>query len=240
MSLTDLLAQTSSSPSKTADPTVTTSNTKSGNEPQTTNLNTGGQTVTGSATGSKNGTQTTRQAFNPVDAAGGIAMLTPATTTGSALYRIGETITFVWNYTSLQGTPSAVDVLASCTTATQTVTLTQNMTWEATGTFTWDTNKYLQTGGQVPLLTAEYALIIHDSDSAVTAAAEAGYLATFDRFKFGLYASRPYSNLSEWKCATCSAANGDLDRKALGFAFTMATITILSFTWFVAGFGAMF
>jgi hypothetical protein len=166
-------------------------------------------------------------------------MITPATTTGTALYRIGETITWVWNYTSIQGTPTAVDVLVSCSAATETWTLTQNMSYEATGTYTWDTNAYAETAVQSPLLTEEYTLVIFDADSSVSATAEPGYLSVYNGFTFGMYTNRPYKDLGDWKCVTCSAANSDLDRKALRFVVGMAVITVLSFTWFVAGFGVL-
>lgn len=164
-------------------------------------------------------------------------MITPATSTGTALYRIGETITWAWNYTSLQGTPTAVDVLVSCSVATETWTLTQNMTFETTGTYIWDTNSYAQTAVASPLLVEEYTLIIYDADSQISATAEAGYLSVYNQFTFGMYTARPYSDLGEWKCVTCSAANSNLDNQALRFAIGMATITVLTFTWFVAGFG---
>lgn len=166
-------------------------------------------------------------------------MMTPATSSGTQLYRIGEEITWKWNYTSLQGTPTAIDVLVSCSVATETWTLTQNMTWETTGAYTWDTNAYAKTAVASPLLTEEYTLIIYDADSSISATAEAGYLSVYDSFTFGMYTSRPYTDLDEWKCVTCSAANSNLDNQALRFALGMATITVLTFTWFVAGFGAL-
>lgn len=166
-------------------------------------------------------------------------MITPQTTDGTAYYRIGETITWAWNYTSLQGTPTAIDVLVSCSVATETWTLTQNMTFETLGSYTWDTNQYSQTAVASPLLTEEYTLIIYDADSSISATTEPGYLSVYDSFIFGMYTSRPYSNLSEWKCVTCSAANSNLDSQALKFAVGMATITVLSFTWFVTGFGGL-
>ncbi len=42
----------------------------------------------------------------------------------------------------------------------------------------------------------------------------------------------------DWVCAVCSAALSDTERQALKFMFGMASITVLSFTWFVGGFGA--
>ncbi|KAI0841769.1 hypothetical protein F5Y06DRAFT_260395 [Hypoxylon sp. FL0890] len=237
-----------SSPTESSTDNQATSSADS-NQPQTTNLNTGqvtsaptntnsgsGTTATGNST-----TQTTHTSFNAQDGAGSVAMITPATTAGTTLYRIGDPtpITWVWNYTSLQGTPSAIDVLVSCSTATATWTLTQNMTFEPTATFTWDTLKYSESAIASPLLVAQYTLIVYDSDSSPDATAEAGYLAPFDGFQFGLYTARPYQDLGEWKCATCSGALGTADRQALGFVISMSIITILSFTWYVTGFAAL-
>ncbi|KAI1648467.1 hypothetical protein F4815DRAFT_460962 [Daldinia loculata] len=230
----------SSDDSKTITSDVKTTTAADSDEPQTTNLNTA--VVTTKTGGHGNSTASpTHQTFDPQDGAGGVAMITPATTAGTTLYRIGDPtpITWVWNYTSLQGTPTAIDVLVSCSTASATWTLTQNMTFEPTATFTWDTEKYSESAVASPLLVAQYTLLIYDSDSSADATAEAGYLAPFDGFQFGLYTSRPYQDLGEWKCATCSGALGDLDRQALGFAITMSIITVFSFTWYVTGFAAM-
>lgn len=223
---------------------TTTDTTKTTNGPKTTNLNTGGKSTSGgskTATGSKSSNSTSRTTFDALDGAGGVAMITPAASSGTQLYKIENPtpITWVWNYTSLQGTPSAIDVFVSCPTASATWTLTQNMTYEPTATFTWDTAKFQSEEVQQPLLTEMYTLIIIEADTSISAAAEAGYLAPYDSFKFGLYKSKEYSDLGEWKCATCSAASGDLDRQALKFAVGMSIVTVLSFTWYAAGLGAL-
>ncbi|KAI1847741.1 hypothetical protein JX265_009170 [Neoarthrinium moseri] len=233
--------------SETTKETATATDKNTG--PITTNLNTGGQTDSDTATktsggsdkssGSGKTTATSHKTFNAQDPAGGVSMITPATASHTQLYRLGDTITWVWNYTSLQGTPTALDLLVSCSAVTQSWTLTQNMSYEATGSFTWDTNGYQATAVEQPLLTQEYTMVLYDADSSVSATAEAGYLGVFNQFTFGLYQPQSYKNLTEWNCVTCSAAMGDLDRQALRFAFGMATLTVLSFTWFVAGFGAL-
>lgn len=168
-------------------------------------------------------------------------MLTPsATYQVTQLYRIGEYVTFGWNYTNLQGTPTAVDVYASCSTSSATWTLTQNMTFSTKGSYTWDTGDYQATAISDPLVVAEYTLVIIDSDSSISATAEAGYLGPYSGFKFGLYTGRPYADLDangQFECATCSAALGAMERRAVGAAAAMSVVTVLSFTWFVAGFG---
>jgi hypothetical protein len=161
-------------------------------------------------------------------------MITPAPTLGSQLYKIGDNITWAWNYTDVSATPTAIDVLVSIST-TQVWTLTQNMTFAPTATFTWDTSDYASAVNQ-PLGTEQYTLVIYDAQSAVTAAGEAGYLAAFNGFQFGMYTPQPYQSFDEgWTCAVCSAAAGGTDRYAFGFALMMSIITVMSFTWFVTG-----
>jgi len=166
-------------------------------------------------------------------------MVTPAASLGSQLYKIGDWVTWSWNYTNLQGPPTAVDVLVSCSVASETWTLTQNMTFATQAGYLWDTGSYQHTAVASPLLVQEYTLLIYDAESSISATAEAGYLAPFDGFVFGMYTPRPYTALGDWQCATCSAAMSDTEKRALGFALTMSLITVLSFTWFVTGFAGI-
>ncbi|KAI1359847.1 hypothetical protein F5Y08DRAFT_64323 [Xylaria arbuscula] len=199
--------------------------------------------TTKSATGTSKTTKTTsakHTTFNDLDPAGGVSMIDPPITAAEPYYRIDNTdpITWKWNYTSLQGKPSAIDVLISCSKATATWTLTQNMTFEPTATFTWDSNKFQQkqVGSQLPV--EQYTLLIYDSETSFTDTADPGYLAPFSGFVFGLYTPKPYSNLTEWHCTTCSGVS-PLERQALGLVFTMSLLTVLSFTWYVTGFAAL-
>ncbi|KAI0448058.1 hypothetical protein F4803DRAFT_496324 [Xylaria telfairii] len=203
-------------------------------------------TMTGTSKGgSKSSTKSSapkHTTFNVLDPAGGVSMIEPPVTAAMTLYRIDNTepITWKWNYTSLQGKPSAVDVLISCSKATATWTLTQNMTFAPTATFTWDSNKFQQEqiGNQLPV--EKYTLLIYDSETAFTDTPDPGYLAPFAGFQFGLYTAKPYSDLNSWNCITCSAAHGGpLDRQVLGFALSMTLLTVLSFTWYVTGIAAL-
>ena len=177
--------------------------------------------------------------FNPVDPPGNVVMVTPAATAGTQLYKIGDFITWGWNYTNLQATPTAVDVLVTCSKAQQMWTLTQNMTFATKGSYTWDTAAYQSANIAQPLPVEQYKLIIHDSEGSVTDGGEPGYLQPFTGFQFGLYTPRAYTPLNEWKCATCSAAMSDMERRAVGGAVVMSIVTFLSFTWFVGGFAAI-
>jgi len=232
---------------RTADATTTEPTSTTKKAIPTTNLNTGG-IVTASATGTGtlakgNSTKTSspkKTMFNPQDPAGGVSMLTPAATAGYQLYKLKkEFITFAWNYTSLQGTPTAVDVLVSCSAAAQTWTLTQNMTFTTKAAYIWDLEQFQNENIKAQLPTEQYTLVIHDSDSAITEAPEPGYLAPFRSFVFGLYMPREPTPLSEWQCASCSGAMSAMEARALSGVLAMSAVTVLTFTWFVAGFGAL-
>jgi hypothetical protein len=197
---------------------------------------TSGGTKTGSTT--KGPTHTSYDARLP---AGGVSLITPAATAGSQFYKIGDFVTFAWNFTSLSATPTAVNVFATCTDNQGLYTISANMTVSnATQRVIWDTGAY-QTSDpkalQTPLITDKYTLIIFDAAGSVTEAASAGYLAPFNSFIFGMYSPQPYTPLGEYKCATCSGALSDMERRALGMVVGMSIITFLSFTWFVSGTG---
>jgi len=161
-------------------------------------------------------------------------MTNPPVSSGSQYYKIGDYVTFGWNYTSLSVTPTAVDIFASCTANSNLYTLAVNQS-VAESAVTWDTNGY-QATATVPLLTETYTLIIYDAASSISATAQAGYLAVYDSYTFGMYSPQPYTPLPEFQCATCSGALSGMERRALGFMFGMSVITVLSFTWFVNGF----
>jgi len=163
-------------------------------------------------------------------------MLTPAAVAPSQYYRIGEYVTFAWNYTSLSVTPTAIDVLASCSLNSQLYTIALNQSVQPTGAVTWDTGEY-QATASIPLLTETYTLVIYDASEDITSTPQAGYLAVQDQFQFGMYSPQPYTPLNEFKCVTCSAALSDHERQAFGLLLGMSIITFISFTWFASGFG---
>lgn len=238
----------SASDNQDATTTAPPTTTKKGN-PISTNYNTGllsesdSGTGTGTGTKTKTGTKATttkHQTFDAEDAPGSITMITPSALASSQLYKIGDYITWGWNYTNVQATPTAVDVLVSCSDASATWTLTQNMTFATPGSFTWDTQAYQTQNVENPLLVAKYTLIIYDSDSSLAATSEAGYLAAFTGFTFTLYTPQPYTPLSSgWVCATCSGGVSDIDKRAFGAVVAMSVVTVFSFTWFVTGFGGL-
>lgn len=116
-------------------------------------------------------------------------MITPAAIAGEQFYKVGDWVTFAWNYTSLSVTPSYIDVMASCTANQATYTIAVNMSASNTQIL-WDTKN--TPTGQAPFLTEQYKLLIYDSDSNPSAAPQAGYLAAFNQLTFGMYTPQPY------------------------------------------------
>ncbi|MCJ1390505.1 hypothetical protein MMC18_003365 [Xylographa bjoerkii] len=155
-------------------------------------------TKTGSSTGKQTGNKTSSgpetTSIDPRLPAGGIEMLTPAAIAPASYYKIGDQITFGWNYTSLIVTPTAIDILATCSGCASAYTLSNNASVKETGSVVWDTSGYAT--GTNPLLTETYTLIIHDAAQPTTATAQAGYLGTYNSFTFGMYAPQPYTGLS--------------------------------------------
>ncbi len=159
---------------------------------------------------------------------------------GAQYYKIGDFVTFAWNYTSLLATPTAINIMATCTENNQLYTLAVNQTiGNSTGAVTWDTGSYQETAASAPLLTETYTLIIYDAASSISATAQAGYLAVYNQFTFGMYSPQPYTPLADYTCATCSAALSDMERRAIGMVVGMSVLTVLSFTWFVGGTGVI-
>jgi hypothetical protein len=200
-------------------------------------------TAAGSENKSNNMTTATKKYTTSYDArlpAGGVSMMTPAVASGEQYFKIGDYVTFGWNYTSLEATPTAVNVLATCTANTQLYTIATNLTLaNNTNAVTWDTGSYQATAVQEPLLTETYTLIIYDAGSSISATAQAGYLAVYDSYTFGMYVPQPYTPLADFQCATCSGALSDMHRRALGLVLGMGLLTVLSFTWFVGGTGVI-
>lgn len=154
------------------------------------------QSGSAKATGSQ-GTKTTGKAkatsYDPRLPAGGVAMVTPNALAGDTFYKVGDWVTFAWNYTSLSVTPSAIDVMASCTANQATYTIAVNISAKETQVL-WDTSNHPD--GQAPFLTNKYTLLIYDSNLTATAAPQAGYLAPFSGFTFGMYTPQPYVNFT--------------------------------------------
>jgi hypothetical protein len=192
----------------------------------------------GDKTGTDKGKQTTKapsttKTFDARLPAGGLSMITPAIINGPQYYRISDFVTFAWNFTSLKVTPTAVDVLATCSTNSATYTIALNQTIKGpTQAVTWDTGEY-QATATIPLLIATYTLIVYDAASDVTASPRAGYLGAWDQFTFGMYTPQPYKGIEDFVCATCNAASSSMVTHTVSFMLGMCALTVLSFGWFV-------
>lgn len=204
------------------------------------------QTTTGERTGTQTeeptitgtGTRTNAESTSiPFDAqAGGINMITPAAiAAATSLYKVGDYVTFSWNYTNLLAEPTGIDVIVSCSAPEQalTWTLTANMTFETEASYVWDTNEN-QDQDYIPEM---YTVIIKNSDSDITDIAGPGVLAAHTGATFGVYTPAPYQDYDEWECVGCNSAPPSTERQALGFALTMSVITVATFTWFTLGLG---
>ncbi|KAJ5400588.1 hypothetical protein N7465_011077 [Penicillium sp. CMV-2018d] len=244
-------AETSESTTEASTASRTATGTNTGATTGT-NTDTNSDTKTGTATdsettGTASGTKTTGKSkttatssisIDPAAAAGGVSMITPASSS-TTYYKIGQDVTFVWNYTSLSVTPSAVNVVASCSLNSMTYTLSSNMTVKQTGSVVWDTGKY-QKSATIPLLTASYTLIVYDASKDIKDTASAGYLSSQNGgYVFGMYTPQPYTPLNQFKCATCSGALSETSRLAIKFTVGMAVITFASFTWFAGSAGVL-
>lgn len=199
---------------------------------------TGSAKVTDKASGTKTTGKPKATSFDPRLPAGGISMITPAALAGAQYYKIGEWVTFAWNYTSLSVTPSAIDILATCTANQATYTLAVNQTVEETGRILWDTGAY-QSSATVPLLTETYTLLVYDAESSVSAQAAAGYLAPYNQFTFGMYTPQPYVDFGDFKCANCNP-NGALsafESLTLRALLITSGTTIGSLLYFAYSFG---
>ena len=223
--------------------TPTVSNTQTGDQPKSTNLNTAGITKTdgkasGTNKGSNQATTTAHKTFPLEDPVGGVSMQVPSTMiTPTPLYMIGDNVTFSWNYTSLMAKPTAIDVLLSCSVNQATWTLTANMTFETNVDYVWN-SRNTNNDPDSPLLTDMYTMIIKDTNVEVTDTPEPGYLGSWTQLQFGMYANQKYLPYNEWTCpGSCSAAPPGLAPHALGLLLPMAVITVCSFTWFVTGLG---
>ncbi len=167
---------------------------------QAANANSNSASITNGPSGSLTASPTVSANSTSVDPrqpAGGISMITPNPTMGAQYYKIGDWVTFAWNYTSLVVTPTAVNIVASCSLNQQTYTIAANQSVQATGGVLWDTSAYQQANSRNQLLTNDYTLIVFDAASQITATPRAGYLGTYSQFVFGMYQPEQYQN---WTC----------------------------------------
>ncbi|KAJ4382172.1 hypothetical protein N0V86_002503 [Didymella sp. IMI 355093] len=227
--------QSSDQPTRTSAPestkaSATNSDSDSKNDASTTDKpsTSGSQKPSGSKSAGKS------KSYDARLPAGGISMVTPGALAGSQFYKVGDYVTFAWNYTSLSQTPSAIDILASCTANQATYTIAVNQSAEQTSVV-WDTKN--TPSGQVPFLTEKYTLLIYDAESSVSAAPRAGYLGVFNTFQFGMYTPQPYVPFNEFQCANCNGALSHFEKMTLKALLLTTGTTIGSLAYFTYTFG---
>ncbi|KAF2645004.1 hypothetical protein P280DRAFT_185464 [Massarina eburnea CBS 473.64] len=165
-------------------------------------------------------------------------MITPGVYAGSQFFKIGDYVTFAWNYTSLSISPTAVDIMASCTVNQATYTVAVNQSIEATQTVVWDTGNYQNDhpNGQ-PFLTENYLLMIYDANSSASDTGKPGYLAPYKALRFGMYAPQPYTSWADFKCANCNGAISPMEMLTLKAMMVTSATTVASLLYFTASFG---
>lgn len=91
------------------------------------------------------------------------------------------------------------------------------------------------------LLVEQYIFIIYDFDLEFIGLVFVGMFVFFNSFKFGLYIFKVYIFISDgWKCVFCNGVGGMLiDSKVVVVVGVMSVIIVLSFMWFVVGFGGL-
>jgi hypothetical protein len=230
-------APQSSAPRTSDKPTATQSNDNK--DSSATSGQASGSAKASGSQGSKTTTGKTKStSIDPRVPAGGVSMVTPNALAGPQYYKVGNGnfITFAWNYTSLSVTPSAIDVMASCSANQATYTIAVNISAEQTQVI-WDTNT--TPSGQPPFLTEKYTLLIMDAEADVTAAPRPGYLGVFNQFTFGMYTPQPYVNWTDFQCANC-VKNGALshsEKMTLKVLLFTSGTTVASLLYFAHNFG---
>jgi hypothetical protein len=229
--------QSSNQPTRTSAPESTKASATNSDSGKNDDASTTGKA---SASGSQkpSGSKTTSKpkSYDNRLPAGGISLVTPNALAGSQFYKVGDFVTFAWNFTSLSQTPSAIDILATCTANQATYTIAVNQSASETQVV-WDTKN--TPDGQKPFLTEKYTLLIYDAESSVSAAPRAGYLAVFNSFQFGMYTPKPYVPFDEYTCSNCNS-NGALsqfEKMTLKALLLTTGTTVGSLVYFTYTFG---
>jgi len=182
--------------------------------------------------------------FDPRLPEGGAAMITPGPMDGQQFYKVGDHITFAWNYTSVSKMPDALDVLVTCrNNPGATYTLAANMSGGGTPTIVWDTAAETTKKGSPPFLSDMYTMIIKDAELDIASITpRPGYFQMWNQFAFGLYTPRPYVPWKEYECANCLPKNGGLsinERQSLAVMMFTCGTTFASMLYFLHSFGLL-
>lgn len=183
------------------------------------------------------GTTTTRRRTTripPNAPAGGVEMKTPSVYDGMQYYKInGDPITWVYNFTSLSVTPTAINIEAFCSKTQQYYSIAYNYSSSET-TVTWDTDKFQSTATN-QLVMETYTLYMYDAAARRTDIPKPGHLGLFNRLQFALYNPTPYVDYQDWECPTCSDASSTTFNHGAKILLGTTVLTVISFTWFIRG-----
>lgn len=179
--------RTTGTTARTTASATESSETGTGTRTGSTSRRTGSITAAASASGTDAAASSTTSPIDNRSPAGGASMIIPDRFAGSQFYKVGDWVTFAWNYTNVLATPTAVNVLASCSQNNAQWTIAANMSYQANQTVYWDTNQYKNK--QTPqLIQATYTLIIENAEEAkATAISSPGEVGTINTFNFGMY-----------------------------------------------------
>lgn len=231
----DAASDTPQSAQPTSDSPAQTSENNNDNQASETPQGSGSARISGSAGSRTTSGKPKPTSYDPRKAAGGVTMLKPDIMQGEVFYKVGDWVTFSWNYTSLSSTPTALDILASCTANQAMYTIAVNHSADSTEVL-WNTGE--KQANQPLFLNSKYTLIMYDSDSSISAVPQAGYLGVFKGLSFGMYTPQDYKDLDEgFQCANCNSALSNFERMTLkAMLFTTGT-TIGSLLYFTYQFG---
>jgi len=182
----------------------------------------------------KTGTATKSLKIPATAQAGTVVMVSPNVYQKPEYYRIGATITWVWNYTNVIAKPTAIDIQARAELGKNTYDIAMNQSADTTKAV-WDTGEY-QKNALTKLPEATYTLIIKEAGKEPNYVAGPGYLSTYQNTRFGLYNSEKYVPYDEWVCVKCpknDAAGGLGEPIVIRIMIAMGLVTAFSFSWFL-------
>lgn len=158
--------------------------------PTNTNSNTNSNTVSAS---------TTTRSKIPVTDPAGLLTITQPPQTATSFYKIApsQLITFGWNFSYVQATPTHLTVLAGCDNGnTYPVGPTDGIIPGTATEVVWDIFSYQQNNPNTPLAPTTYTLSIWD-DRGPNAGRAAGFLQANTGLKFALYSPEAYTGLAD-------------------------------------------
>ncbi len=159
-------------------------------------------TSSASKTTSKSSKTTTDSDSNTTEATsyastitGGIKLNTPATTS-TTYVKIGSNATWRWTYTSLDTTPSAINIEAYCSGNSHYYTIATSVPAHKTKLI-WDTSSYTKKSNDtVNLINSKYTLIMYDAAHSISATASGGHMSAYSGYVFGVYSPQSYTPLA--------------------------------------------